>query len=305
MKHFTGKSAIISAKTAVSIGKFDGVHRGHVAIFDELKRVAAEKDLKTLVLTFAPHPMSYFTGKHFQTILDPKEKFEIFQKMGIDYYIELDFDDEFAQTTPEMFMREILSKQLNAHAMVVAQEYRFGAGGKGNVELAKKVGAELGIDVFAIPHIVHDGHKIGSDYLRKLILEKNFALMSELCGRSFYVTGKVVHGMKNGHKLGFPTANITPHPDKILPPNGVYATTTLVDGVAYKSITNIGLRPTVDAQNTTSTLETHILDYCGDLYGKFITVIFEQWMRNEQKFDSMDELSAMLAANCIQRREMV
>ncbi|MCL2575246.1 MAG: riboflavin biosynthesis protein RibF [Defluviitaleaceae bacterium] len=304
MQIFTDKNVDITAATAVSIGKFDGVHRGHIALLDELKHVASKKGLKTLVLTFSPHPMAFFTGKHFPTILEPAEKLEIIRNLGIDYYVEYTFDAKFAQTEPEAFLRNILHDKLKGQAMVIAQDYRFGKMGKGNADLARKVGDELGIAVSAIPHILHDGHKIGSEYLRKLITEKNFTLISELCGRDFCVSGIVGSGAQNGRKMGFPTANIKPHPDKILPPNSVYATTTIIDKIAYKSITNIGFRPTVDLTNDVATLETHILGLDDNLYGKKISVIFDKWMRDERKFASFDELSAELARNCTQREIM-
>ncbi|MDR2167836.1 MAG: hypothetical protein LBE35_08330, partial [Clostridiales bacterium] len=229
MIHLTGQNIKIDRPTAVAIGKFDGVHRGHMALLTELKRVAKLRGLQTLVLTFSPHPIAFFRKTHLPLILDPKEKLELFESLQFDYYLEYTFDDVFAQRTAEEFMREILCRQLQARAMVVAEGYRFGRGGAGDVALAERVGAELGIEVQAIGHVVHEGHKISSDYLRGLISEKNFALTQALLGRKFSIKGRAE---------GSPPA-IIPHPDKLLPPDGIYNTTICLDNKAHKSVAEI------------------------------------------------------------------
>jgi riboflavin kinase/FMN adenylyltransferase len=232
MIHLTNKNIKITQPTAVSIGKFDGIHRGHMALINEQKKVAAAKGLATLVLTFTPHPMSFFAGEPLPLILTPNEKKELFASLGIDYYLEYAFDNAFAQTPPEDFLRNILYGQLQGRVMVVAEDYRFGSKGAGDVPLARKIGAELGFEVRAIPHVIHDGHKISSEYLRRLVTKKKFQLIEELCGRHYFIKGRPVTQV---------------HEEKILPPNGTYNTITSIDGKDYKSITHIEA-PTIKTQ---------------------------------------------------------
>ena len=265
MIHLTSKNIQIDRPTAVAIGKFDGVHRGHMALLTELKRVANMRGLATIVLTFTPHPVAFFKKTHMPLLLDPREKLELFESIGFDYFLEYTFDEEFAQTPPEVFLQEVVSKKLQAQSLVVAEGYRFGKGGAGTVELARRVCSGLGIDVYEIGHVVHDGHKISSEFLRKLVGERDFSLLSALNGRDFFVTG-------HGKFSGLSTVSLAPHPDKLLPPNGVYATTTTVDGKIYNSVTNIGFN---------SAVETVIADFDADFSDAEIVIAFHSWLRDE------------------------
>ncbi|MCL2235809.1 MAG: hypothetical protein FWB98_05150 [Defluviitaleaceae bacterium] len=214
MKQFTDENVKIDKPVAVTIGKFDGLHRGHMALIEELKKVAARKNLATAVLTFSPHPMAFFTKTHMPLLLDPYEKAELFAKVGIDYYIRYKFDEVFASTPPEEFVERVLVNQLNAKTLVVTADYRFGKGGNGTVELAKKVGEQAGLDVHVIENVEnYKNKKISSNLLRQLVADRDFALFSQLCGRPFTISGKA-----DGQGV------IAPHPDKILPPNGEYKT---------------------------------------------------------------------------------
>jgi len=293
MIHLTSQNIKINRPTAVAIGKFDGVHRGHMALLTKLKEVAQAQSLATLVLTFSPHPIAYFKKSPMPLLLDPKEKLELFDSIGFDYYLEYAFDEKFAQTEPEDFLKNVLFEQLQGRALVVAEGYRFGKNGRGTVELAKEVCEGLGIGFSSIGQVVHDGHKISSDNLRKMIEECDFELFSKLCGRDFSISATVTHCNALGRTIGFPTANMLPHPEKLLPPNGVYASMVSLDGNLYKSITSIGFKPTIADKDELS-VETHIFDFDDSLYGKEITVVFKHKLRNEQKFASMDELSAQL-----------
>ncbi|MCL2170001.1 MAG: riboflavin biosynthesis protein RibF, partial [Defluviitaleaceae bacterium] len=159
MIHMTSQNIKISQPTAVAIGKFDGVHRGHMALLDELKLVASYRGLAPLVLTFDPHPIAFFKRARLPLILDPFEKVSLFETLGIDYYLEYRFDEQFAKTEPEDFLYNVVHKKLNARALVVAEGYRFGRGGAGDVSLLRRVCGGLGIEVQEIGHVVHEGHK--------------------------------------------------------------------------------------------------------------------------------------------------
>lgn len=294
MIHLTSDNLSISRPTAVAIGKFDGIHRGHMALLKKLKQVAEKKGLASLVFTFNPHPIAFFKNEHMPLLLDPNEKLQIFKSLGIDYYLEYKFDESFAKTSPQDFLQNIVHDKLQAQALVVADGYRFGKGGEGTVEMAGKICDEIGLEMHTIGHVVHAGHKISSDFLRTLIAKRDFELMSSLYGRDFSATGIVVHGNALGRTIGFPTANIKAHPDKLLPPNGVYATTTLVNGITYKSITNIGTRPSIADGSGEVHFETHILNFSDNLYGQEITINFHKHIRDEKKFDSLDELKVQL-----------
>lgn len=212
MKTITNHNIKIDKPTAITIGKFDGLHRGHMSLIDELKNVAAQNNLATAVLTFAPHPIAFFTKTHMPLILDPGEKAELFQELGIDFYIQYKFDKNFADTLPEDFLEKILYGQLNAKMLVASADYRFGKGGAGDVYFAQKVGDKIGLKVHIIPDLLtHRHEKISSNLLRQLVVEKNFGLIDQLCNRPFSIRGFV-------DKKG----TITPHPDKILPPAGDY-----------------------------------------------------------------------------------
>ena len=212
MEHITNENIKIDRPTAITIGKFDGLHRGHMTLINELKKMAVQSDLATAVLTFSPHPMAFFTKTHMPLILDPDEKAELFESLGIDYYIQYKFDENFASTSPEDFLEKILCGQLNAKMLVVSADYRFGKGGAGDVDLARKIGGKIGLKVHVIPDLLNHQHqKISSNLLRKLVAEKNFPLINQLCNRPFTIRGLVD---ENGI--------IIPHPDKILPPDGEY-----------------------------------------------------------------------------------
>ncbi|MCL2854163.1 MAG: hypothetical protein FWE21_00930 [Defluviitaleaceae bacterium] len=212
MKQFTNENVNIHRPTAITIGKFDGLHRGHVTLIEEMKKMATLQGLATAILTFSPHPMAFFTKTHMPLILDPHEKAELFGQLGIDYYIQYKFDENFAHTTPRDFIEKILCTQLNAKMLVVSSDYRFGKGGAGDVDFARKAGKDMGLEVHVIQNLLNQQQqKISSNLLRGLIMDKEFKLVAQLCGRPFFISGKTD---ENGI--------ITPHPDKILPPDGVY-----------------------------------------------------------------------------------
>jgi len=284
MIHVYGANIEIDCNLAIAIGKFDGLHKGHVALIEELEKARSLK-LDTAVLSFAPHPAAVLTGKNVPQILSSHEKISLLQGMDVDYYIEYPFTHQFAQISPESFIQDILYKQLRCRALVVGENFRFGAGGRGDAVLAKSLGAKLGLQVHTIPLVTDKSVQISAESIRGLVAAKDFDGVAQACGRNFFLMGKVTHGKKKGREMGFPTANIVPYEDKLLPPIGVYHTTTFVGNAGYPSITNVGADVT----------ETHLLDFSGDLYSHMIRVDFLKWMRDGRHFESYDDLAVQLA----------
>lgn len=292
MKYLSGKNIEISHDLAITIGKFDGLHKGHLALIDKLKEVAASYGLATAVLSFAPHPATVLTGKNVPLILSLDEKFYLLNQLGLDYYIEYPFTNQFAQTSPEYFIENIIFQQLQARALVIGENFRFGKSGRGDIALAEKLGISLGMYVHTMPLITDKTDRISAENIRRLIFAKDFQGVMQACGRNFFLMGNVVHGKKRGREIGFPTANIIPHEGKILPPSGDYHTSTFVGNFEYQSITNVGA----------DVIETHLLDFAGNLYGQTIRVDFLHWMREMRSFASYDELARQLEKDANARR---
>ena len=290
MKYLTGKNIEIDYSLglglglAITIGKFDGLHRGHMALIAKLKEVAKKSKLATAMLTFTPHPATVLSGKDIPLILSGHEKIDLLKREGLDYYIEYPFTHQFAQISPECFIRDIAFQQLHARALIVGENFRFGKDGRGDVVLAKELGADLGLDVHITSLVTNNSAQINSENIRKLVVSKDFDGVAQACGRHFFLVGEVVCGKKKGREMGFPTANIVPVANKLLPPIGVYITITHVDDVSGLSITNVG----------PDLVETHILHYCGNLYGRTLRIDFHQWLRDMRNFRSPGELVQQL-----------
>ena len=295
MKHFHDKNIEnikINRDLAITIGKFDGLHKGHMALIAKLKEVAAEQRLVSAVLSFTPHPAAVLRGKDIPLILSPQEKSYVLNQMDVDYYIEYPFTQQFAQVSSENFIKNILFQQFGSKALIVGENFRFGKNGLGDVALAERLGAEIGLHVHIMPLVADKTAQISSENIRRMVAAKDFHGVYQACGRNYFIMGDVVHGKKKGREMGFPTANIVPHKNKLLPPLGVYYTSTFVDNIGYPSITNVGA----------DTTETHLLGYSGDLYGCTIRIDFLQWMRDMQSFASYDDLALQLTKDAVARK---
>jgi len=261
-------------KSAVAVGKFDGLHRGHMLLIDKLKALATENSWENVVLTFKNR------GKG-NNILTDDEKRAALERAGVGACIVFEADDKFLQTTADEFINDILMDKLNCAAVVAGEGFRFGRGRVGDADLLR----ERGIAVCELPILPG----ISSETIRGLIAVGNIPGARELLGYDYYVTGTVELGKRLGGRLGFPTANITPPQEKLLPPDGVYVTRTAAEGVLYKSVTNVGVNPTVTVGGTRK-VETFILGYDGDLYGKAVKIEFVRKLRGEVRFGSVEEL---------------
>jgi riboflavin kinase/FMN adenylyltransferase len=279
-------------ETLLTIGVFDGVHAGHRYLLEKLQQRAAEKNLLSGVVTFNPHPQSVL-HPHNQLLWlsDVEDRTRSLQELGINIVAVLTFTPQVAQLSAQEFV-SLLKKHLKMLGIMVGPDFALGRGGEGNIKLLHTLGREMKFSVEVILPYKIDGEIVSSTLVRQALGQSDMRKVERLMGRHFYLRGKVITSDKRGRVLGFPTANLDIKPQQALPGNGIYATITQVDGKRFPSATNIGIRPTFGEGERT--VETHLLNYKGDLYGKEIRVEFVQKLRDEQRFPSSEELKAQI-----------
>lgn len=273
-------------KSVVAIGKFQGLHKGHMLLIDKVIELSRIYSLPAALITIDIKQPSYIN-----TFL---EREEILENKGIDYNVVCEFNQKFASLSPREFVQNILVKKLNPRYVVVGEDFRFGHNREGDVALLSSLGDEFGFEVIAYKKLINDSSIISTSYIRELITEGRVNEVIPLLGRTYQISGRVVEGKKLGRKLGFPTVNIIPDEDKLLPRKGVYYTNVNINSIVHKAVTNVGINPTVDGCHGFF-VETHIIDYSGDLYGKRITINFLEFIRPEKRFESVDELCKQIA----------
>lgn len=280
----------IEEPTAVTIGKFDGRHKGHQKLLREMLCFKERQGLKAAVFTFDMAPAGVMAGRVQTVITTNQERRNKMAKVGIDYLVEYPFDQETAHMQPEDFVSEVLVRQMHARAVVVGTDCSFGYKGAGNAQLLKEMSESCGFEAVIIEKEQDDHRDISSTYVREELDLGNMEKANELLGEPYAIHGVVVHGNHiGGAILGFPTANILPPPEKHLPPFGVYVSQVLVDGSLYRGVTNIGKKPTVAGESPVG-VETFIMGLEENLYGKEIEVQLLSFERPEQKFASLKEL---------------
>ena len=293
MNHFNGTNIQQHKDTAVMIGNFDGLHKGHRKLAARLRSLAAEKDLQAAVFSFHPHPAFFFGKNNFRTIYTSAEKAALLAELGFDLLIEYPFDEKLAAYTPERFVAEILVKQMRCKAVVVGEGYRFGKNGAGTADALRQIGAAAGITTELVPHVKEMGEKLSSGAIRTWIGEGRMAEAAAALTRPYFAVETVVQGRQIGRTIGFPTANMIPAAEKCLPPNGVYVTETCYNGIHYKSLTNVGVSPTV-TDKAQHGIETFLLDFDKEIYGEPIRVSFLRRLRGEIKFCGLDALKKQI-----------
>ncbi len=279
-------------ETAVAIGKFDGVHLGHRRLLQELLE-QKKKGLAACVFTFDPPPTVLFGASDGKELTTVREKRLLFERMGVDILIEFPLNRETAAISPELFARRILAEQMNARFIAAGTDLSFGHRGAGNAELLRRLGPELGFSVKTIDKLCIEGAEVNSTYIRELLKEGDMERVELFLGIPYMVMGTVVHGRQIGRKLGFPTVNLLPEEDKLLPPNGVYESEVFCRGGRYKAISNVGCKPTV-TQEKLAGVESYLYDFDGNLYDEEIEVYLKAFRRPEQRFDSLEALQAQL-----------
>lgn len=281
----------ISEESAITLGKFDGIHKGHQKL---IKKVVGKKNqgLKSVVFTFGQMPGTVFHGKG-RTILTRYERLNHLDQMGVDYIVECPFVPEIIQMEPERFIEEILVNQLHIKYIAVGPDFRYGHNRKGNVSLLKKLASVYEYEVEVFEKECLEDKVISSTYVRHMLEIGDMETVQKLLGYPYYVSGTVVHGHAIGRTIGIPTINMIPNEEKMLPPNGVYLTRTVIDEEEYFGITNIGVKPTISGEEAKG-IETHLFDYEGNLYGRELIVEFFDFERAERRFQSLEELHQQL-----------
>jgi len=293
MIHITDANTVVTQDTAITIGKFDGLHRGHTKLIEKVK---GYEDLLSVVFSFSPHPRSVLTNEEVLQICSQEERKEMIEKAGIDVFVEYRFDLEFAKLTPKTFLRDILVKKFNCKVLVLGETYRFGRNAVGDVDYILDMTKELGIELVVVPNELVCSEKISSSAIRRLIKAGNINEANKLLGHTYSARGPVEKGNGiGGAILGYPTANMAVCDKKVLPNNGVYATKTYYKGVEYQSLTYIGTKPTINHNSTV--VETYLMDFSEDLYMKEIEVHFYDKVRGEKKFDTLEDLREGIKAD--------
>jgi riboflavin kinase/FMN adenylyltransferase len=280
----------------LALGNFDGLHRGHLKIIERVRRGAAEHGGTPMAMTFDPHPSRVVRPDKAPTLLMTKEqRLEALEHAGIKAVAVVRFTTELSQWDPEMFVRTALVEWLRVSEVWVGANFLFGHDRGGNFSTLRTLGERYGFRADKIDPVRYKEFVVSSTRVRRLVAEGRMDEAGALLGHQYYIDGVVVEGKRRGRELGFPTANLKTD-NELLPPNGVYATTTTIDGIVHPSISNIGLRPTF-GDTTKTMIEAYVMGFDGDLYGRPVRLGFVQRLRDERKFEDVDALRAQMEAD--------
>ncbi len=305
MQHHLTLDGLSLTNSWTTIGSFDGVHRGHLVILDHLVKGAHANGLPAAVVTFYPHPVVVLRdlqGPFYLTT--PDERAALLADLGVDHVITLPFSHEFAEMTAENFMT-LLSDHLRLSRLVVGNNFALGRGRSGDIHILRHLGEGLGYEVDVVQPAMVNDQMISSTRIRELIIQGQVGEAAALLGRWYRVGGKVVHGDGRGRLIGIPTANVSFWPEQIIPERGVYACLAWIHHQAFPAVTNIGLRPTFEADNTVARIETHLLDFHEDLYDMDLQLDFVKFLRPEKRFPSADALIEQIHTDIQNAREVL
>ena len=288
-------------RPVLALGNFDGVHRGHRKILERVRRVAGERGAAAIVMTFDPHPPRVVRpDKAPPLLMTTAQRLEAIAASGLQGAAIVRFTHEMSQWDPETFVRTVLVDWMRVGEVWVGANFLFGHDRAGNFSLLRGLGARYGFKAEKIDPVRYKDFVVSSTRIRRLVGEGRVDEAGALLGHQYYVDGSVVHGDHRGTSIGFPTANLCTE-NELLPPHGVYATTTTISGVVRPSVTNLGVRPTVDASGRV-TIETHVFDIDQNLYGAPLRIGFVQRLRDERAFESVDSLREQISADCDRAR---
>ena len=285
------------ANPVIAIGSFDGVHMGHEEIIRKVKEIAQKTNGESVIFTFYPHPRQVLfpDDKNLKLITTIEEKEELFEKAGIENLIIYPFTKEFSGLNYKKFVKDILVKKLKIKALIIGYDHRFGKDREGGCEMLEDLSKIYHFPVYKTSAVTIDKENISSTRIREALEKGDIENTNRLLGYHFRLFGTVVEGYKRGRKINFPTANIKPlNKNKIIPGRGVYAVKVYANDKFYPGMLNIGFRPTVNHKNNIQNIEVHIIGFQGDLYNKNIKINFYKKIREEQKFDSLENLQKQL-----------
>lgn len=302
MQILRGLSSPDNQPVAVTIGNFDGVHLGHQTLLEQLQLAAWERGLATAAIVFEPHPREFFTPDQAPARLtNLREKLERFAALGLNRVHVCRFDERMAKTSATDFI-DTLFKKLAAKQVLIGDDFRFGNARGGDFALMEKMGAEQGVTVKSMSSVLQDGVRISSTAVRMALVDGNLHLAQRYLGRSYSISGHVEHGEKVGRKLGYPTANIQLKHNR--PPlSGIFVVRVRIEGGAtVNGVASLGVRPTIE-QNGKPVLEVHLFDFAQQIYGKHLRVDFLHKLRDEMKFDGLENLTKQIALDVGRAKE--
>jgi riboflavin kinase/FMN adenylyltransferase len=296
MKIYEGLNEFLPVKNpVVTSGTFDGVHLGHQKILHRIREIARSVEGETVLITFWPHPrLVLYPEEHKLRLLSTfEEKAKLLRQFGIDHLVTIPFTKEFSQLTSKEFIEEVIVNRIQTKKLVIGYDHRFGKNREGSFEYLKENCSSYGFELEEISRQDVDEIGVSSTKIRQALESGDIETANSYLGRSYELNGLVVKGQQIGRSIGFPTANVhIPNDYKLIPKDGVYAVEASVNGSIYKSMLNIGNRPTVDGSK--KSVEAHLFDFQGDLYDKQITIYLKAYLREEQKFENLEGLKAQL-----------
>ncbi len=278
---------LIEEPTVISLGKFDGIHRGHELLLEQLMKKKAE-GLATVIFTFDIPPKKVIASEESKVLTTNEEKMHMFNSFGIDYLIECPFTPEIMNMEPEDFV-EMLVEKLSVKCIVAGDDFCFGHNRRGNYQMLQELSEKLSYEAIIFPKMKEEQRDISSTYVREEISAGRIEKANKLLGYPYFVSGVVKHGNRIGRTIGFPTINLIPPENKLLPVFGVYITKVTIDGIVYHGITNVGCKPTIEGKNPVG-IETYIFDFKQDVYDKVVIVTFIKKIREERKFPNLESL---------------
>ncbi len=290
------KKGLLS-NTSLALGVFDGVHAGHRRVILDAVQKARTKGLTSVVVTFSVHPRQVITGSAPGVITPLEDKLQFFRELGVDAIVVIDFNQELAKMSAQEYVKNILQGCFGAKSITVGYNHKLGSDKKGTSDFLNQYGEKNNIQINVIPPVKINEHIVSSSVIRGFIESGDVVSAREFLGRPFKIKGKVIEGRRLGRQIGFPTANLFLDEDLVLPLRGVYSGAVKLKDEEFSSVINVGRRPTV-GNFENDLVEAHILNFDRDIYGEYIEVFFLDRIRDEKKFDSLDELKARIEQDC-------
>lgn len=305
MKIFTDISEVEGKKKAVvTVGTFDGIHKGHTDIINFVVEEAKKENAESFVVTFEPHPRIVVSDKEIKVLTTFEEKVALFEKLNVQNLLVINFNAEFAEINYEDFVKTYLLRKINASHIVIGHDHHFGKGRGGNEDKLISLAKALNFSLTAVSPVNVDGFLVSSSKVRNALEEGDLELANLLLGRNYNMNGIVVEGVQRGRELGFPTANIEPlSRNKLIPKSGVYAAKCRINNTVYYGVLNVGKRPTFELQDKVF-IELHLFDFDNDIYSKQVELEFVKRLRDEKKFSSKEELIGQINKDVEQTKQI-